>query len=188
MIGDTPWDARAAAAAGVVLVGVAGGGNQPEVLRAAGARVVYRDVAEIGAHLDVALRIASPGSAHLDARTLDRLLDVARNAAGGKPAGCIVAGGDAEVLATFGGLCDGADPTLHPVLQVLRAAGQRHGEPAAGTILASTHEPCPMCLGAAVEVGVDLVLFTHPAPPDHGTARLRPASGTHWLLPRIVKR
>lgn len=188
MIGDTPWDARAAAAAGVVPIGVTGGGNQPEELRAAGARVVYRDVAEIGAHLDAALRIASPGAAHLDGPALDRLLQVARNAAGGKPAGCIVAGGDAEVIAAFGGPCDGADPTLHPAIQALRAAGQKLGAPAAGAILAATHEPCPMCLGAAVEAAVDLVLFAEPAPPDHGTARLRPPSGTRWLLPRIVRR
>ncbi|HXU64863.1 MAG TPA: HAD-IA family hydrolase [Polyangia bacterium] len=188
MIGDTPWDARAAAAAGVVLIGVTGGGNQPEALRGAGARVVYRDVAEIGAHLESALRIASPGAAHLDDRALERLLAVARNAAGGKPAGCIVAGGDAEVLAAFGGPCDGADPTLHAVIQGLRAAAQKLGGPATGTIVATTHEPCPMCLGAAVEMGVDLVLFAEPAPPDHGTGRLLPPSGTRWLLPRVVRR
>ncbi len=188
MIGDTPWDARAAAAAGVVLIGVTGGGNQPEALRGAGARVVYRDVADIGAHLDEALRIASPGRARLDAPALDRLLDVARNAAAGKPAGCIVADGGAETLAAFGGPCDGADPTMHPAIQALRAAGQRLAGPATGAILAATHEPCPMCLAAAVEVGIDLVLFAQPAPPDHGAARLRPPAGTRWTLPRIVRR
>lgn len=188
MIGDTPWDARAAAAAGVVLIGVTGGGNKPEVLRAAGARVVYRDVAEIGAALDTALQVASPGAAHLDGPALDRLLQAARNAAAGQPAGCVVADGNAEVVAAFGGPCDGPDPTGHPAIQALRVAGQQLGAPATGSVLASTHEPCPMCLGAAVEVGVDLVLFAEPAAADHGTARLRPPSGTRWLLPRIVRR
>lgn len=187
MLGDTPWDARAAAAAGVVLLGVTSGGNAPEALRAAGARAVFRDVGEIGADLEAALRVASPGAAHLDGALLDRLLAAARNAAGGKPTGCIVADGGAEVLAAFGGGCDGADPTAHPALQALRVAGQRLGA-GAGATLAATHEPCPMCLGAAIEVGVDLVLFAERAAPDHGTARLRPPSGPRWLLPRIVHR
>ncbi|HSS39298.1 MAG TPA: HAD-IA family hydrolase [Polyangia bacterium] len=187
MIGDTPWDARAAAAAGVVLLGVTGGGNQPEVLRGAGARAVYRDVAAIGAELDAALRVASPAAAHLDGAALDRLLRAARDAAGGKPAGCIVADGNADVVAAFGGACDGGD-LAHPAIQCLRVATEQLGAPASATILAATHEPCPMCVGAAVETGVDLLLFAERAAADHGSDRLLPPRGTRWLLPRIVRR
>jgi HAD superfamily hydrolase (TIGR01509 family) len=186
MIGDTPWDARAATAAGVVLLGVTGGGNQAEVLRAAGARAVYRDVGAIGAELDAALRISSPGGAHLDKAALDRLLQAARNAAGGKPAGCIVADGNADLIAAFGGVCDGGD-LAHPAIEALRVAGEQRGAPAPGTILAATHEPCPMCIGAAVEAGVDVLLFAEPAGVDHGASRVLPPSGTRWLLPRIVR-
>ncbi|HVV17451.1 MAG TPA: HAD-IA family hydrolase [Polyangia bacterium] len=187
MIGDTPWDARAATAAGVVLLGVTGGGNQPAALRAAGARAVYRDVAAIGAGLDAALRIASPGGARLDAAALDRLLEAARNATGGKPAGCIVADGNAAVIAAFGGACDGH--LAHPAIEALRVAGaQLASSPPAGLILAATHEPCPMCVGAAVEAGVDVLLFAQAAPVDHGVSRLLPPSGTRWLLPRTVQR
>ncbi len=96
MVGDTPWDARAAVAAGVVAIGISGGGNAPEVLRAAGARLVYRDVADLGANLQAALMAASPGSARLDTPLLDRLLASARSAAGGQPAGCVVTDGSAE--------------------------------------------------------------------------------------------
>jgi HAD superfamily hydrolase (TIGR01509 family) len=187
MIGDTPWDARAASDAGVVLLGVTGGGNQPEPLRAAGARAVYRDVAAIGGDLDAALRIASPSAAHLDGAALDRLLQAARNAAGGQPAGCIVADGNADVIAAFGGRCEGGD-LAHPALEGLRVAAGRLGPAAAGTILAATHEPCPMCVGAAVEAGVDLLLYAARAPIDHGAARLLPPRGPRWLLPRIVRR
>jgi len=143
MIGDTPWDARAATAAGVVLLGVTGGGNSPEALRAAGARAVYRDVAEIAGRLDEALRIASPGAAHLAPAALDRLLAAARSAAAGQPAGCVVADGAAQVIAAFGGPCDGLDPLAHPAIQALRVAATRP-EPLAGALLAATHEPCPM--------------------------------------------
>jgi HAD superfamily hydrolase (TIGR01509 family) len=179
MIGDTPWDARAAAAAGVVLFGVSGAGNSPEVLRGAGARVVYRDVADIGAQLDQALRVASPGEAHLDAATLDRLMAAARNAAAGQPVGCAVADGAAQVVAAYGGACEGLD---HPVLQALRLASPR-----AGATVVSTREPCPMCTAAAVEVGVDTIVFAQPAAPDHGAGRLSSPSGTRWLLPRLVR-
>src|SRR5689334_11547051 len=44
MIGDTPYDAESSVRGGVVCVGVtSGGGNTADVLRGAGARVVYAD-------------------------------------------------------------------------------------------------------------------------------------------------
>jgi HAD superfamily hydrolase (TIGR01509 family) len=55
MIGDTPWDAHAAGRAGVSLIGVTSGGNRSETLLAAGARAVYRDAADVLAHLDAVL-------------------------------------------------------------------------------------------------------------------------------------
>jgi len=59
MIGDTPYDAEAACRAGVACIGVTSGGNEAEVLREAGASPVWRDIAEIEAHLDEVLENAS---------------------------------------------------------------------------------------------------------------------------------
>jgi HAD superfamily hydrolase (TIGR01509 family) len=55
LIGDTPYDAEAATRAGVACIGVTSGGNDAGVLRRAGAASVWRDVAEIEAHLDEVL-------------------------------------------------------------------------------------------------------------------------------------
>lgn len=55
LIGDTPYDAEAATRAGVACIGVTSGGNAAHVLRRAGAASVWKDVAEIEAHLDEVL-------------------------------------------------------------------------------------------------------------------------------------
>jgi HAD superfamily hydrolase (TIGR01509 family) len=51
MLGDTPWDTEAARRAGVSAIGVTSGGHHEQALRAAGAAVIYRDVADVGRHL-----------------------------------------------------------------------------------------------------------------------------------------
>ena len=51
MVGDTPWDAQASLAAGVACIGVRSGGNDSATLRAAGAREVREDLADVLAHL-----------------------------------------------------------------------------------------------------------------------------------------
>ncbi|HEU4830255.1 MAG TPA: HAD family hydrolase [Gemmatimonadales bacterium] len=55
MIGDTPYDAQASRQAGVTCIGVISGGNDANALLAAGASSVWRDIAEIEAHLDALL-------------------------------------------------------------------------------------------------------------------------------------
>ncbi|HYU61089.1 MAG TPA: HAD family hydrolase [Solirubrobacterales bacterium] len=52
MIGDTPWDARAAARAGVETVAVLTGGFAEQELRDAGACAVFESVAELRTELD----------------------------------------------------------------------------------------------------------------------------------------
>lgn len=47
MVGDTPWDVTAAGQAGLGCIGVLSGGFSADLLRAAGAVAVYRDVAEL---------------------------------------------------------------------------------------------------------------------------------------------
>jgi len=54
-VGDTPYDAESACAAGARSVGMLTGVHSAEVLRAAGARLVYADPAALLADLDAAL-------------------------------------------------------------------------------------------------------------------------------------
>jgi HAD superfamily hydrolase (TIGR01509 family) len=51
-VGDSIWDVKAAAAAGVATVGLRSGGISEEELRGAGAIAVYDDPADLLAHLD----------------------------------------------------------------------------------------------------------------------------------------
>ncbi len=53
-------------------------------------------------------------------------------------------------------------------------------------ILVSTLEPCVMCLGAAMEAGVRLVLFGLAAPADGGTNRIRPPYSPESHVPAIL--
>jgi HAD superfamily hydrolase (TIGR01549 family) len=52
MVGDTPWDAKAAARAGIETVAVLSGGFAEQELREAGAVVVFESVAELRQRLD----------------------------------------------------------------------------------------------------------------------------------------
>src|SRR5437764_9698279 len=51
MVGDTPWDAKAADAAGVPTVAVLTGGFSQQELREAGAVAVFESIAELRANL-----------------------------------------------------------------------------------------------------------------------------------------
>jgi phosphoglycolate phosphatase-like HAD superfamily hydrolase len=52
MVGDTPWDVKAAGKADVGTIAVLTGGFAPEELTGAGAVAVYESVAELCAKLD----------------------------------------------------------------------------------------------------------------------------------------
>jgi HAD superfamily hydrolase (TIGR01509 family) len=52
VIGDTPYDAQAAARAGMSAIGVLSGGFSEEVLRSSGMIEIYRDVADLLEHYD----------------------------------------------------------------------------------------------------------------------------------------
>jgi len=53
-------------------------------------------------------------------------------------------------------------------------------------VLVSTLEPCVMCLGACMEVGVSLIVFGLEAPADNGTRRVKPPESPDTTSPRIV--
>ena len=60
LLGDTPWDVKAAEAAGVVTDTVLTGGFSADELRDAGAREVYESVGEVRAALDAIVGASSP--------------------------------------------------------------------------------------------------------------------------------
>jgi HAD superfamily hydrolase (TIGR01509 family) len=193
MVGDTPWDARSANPAGVVAIGVTRGGNTLATLLGAGARLVYADPADILRNLDDALRIVSPGSASLDARTLDHLMMEALRAAeqgmaeGEVPIGCVIANGAAEILAAGHNTFNRTrDRTAHAEMEAFRSVAGRLPADARDTILVSTLEPCVMCTGAAMEVAVDTIVYALEAPPDGGSSRVTPPTGPEGQRTRIV--
>jgi tRNA(adenine34) deaminase len=53
-------------------------------------------------------------------------------------------------------------------------------------LLVSTLEPCVMCLGAAMQSGVDSIIYGLKAPADSGTGRVKPPRSPGSVMPRIV--
>nr|HEX4315804.1 HAD-IA family hydrolase [Kofleriaceae bacterium] len=193
MFGDTPWDATSAKHAGVVLVGVLCGGNSERALMRAGARAVYADPAIIVERAAEMLDRASPGTVRLDARALDALMQHALDAAatalaaGEAPIGSVVARGDGEVVARgWNRLVHTGDRTAHAEIDAFQRAARVLDPRARDTILVSTLEPCVMCLGAAMEAGVDTIVYALRAPDDSGTGRVEPPRSADNQMPRIV--
>jgi HAD superfamily hydrolase (TIGR01509 family) len=194
MVGDTPWDAEAAKHAGVVCLGVTCGGNEAETLRRAGARGVWRDPADLLAHLDYALRTASPGPAHLTQAKIDGLmrqaLATAREAmeAGEVPIGCVLVRGDGVTVVArgFNELNRTQNKTAHAEMVTFTRAAGKVPTDARDLILVSTLEPCVMCTGASMEAAVDTILYALRAPADSGTGRVAPPQSPESQMPRIV--
>lgn len=191
MFGDTPWDAQAAKLAGVTLIGLRCGGNADRALLRAGARAVYQDPAAVLARLDEVLRRASPARIRLDRAALDAIMQHALAAAddalahGEAPIGCAIADGDGRVIATgYNRLNQTGSRADHAEIEAFRAAGRRL--PPLEGILASTLEPCVMCLGAAMETAIDTVIYALRADDDCGTSRVQPPESADDQMPRIV--
>ena len=193
MVGDTPYDAQAAKHAGVICLGVTSGGHDVQTLISGGARAVWRGPADLLTNLDEALRIASPGPAHLTQELLEELMREALKtaeegvAAGEVPIGCVLARGDGSVIARgFNELNKTGNPTAHAeIVTFAKAAGNAPPE-ARDLILVSTLEPCVMCLGASMVSAVDTVVYALRAPADSGTGRVSPPSSPESQMPRIV--
>ena len=194
MIGDTPFDAISARRAGVVTLGLLSGRlHALSLLKAAGARRVYRDPAELYAQLDDALRVASPGSAQLTGELLERLMREALAAAEAgmeadeAPIGCVIASGDGEVLAScYNEMNVRQDKTAHAEIMAFQRIAGRVPLDAHDLIMVSTLEPCVMCTGAAMVGAVDTIVFALPAPADSGSGRVTPPVSPESQMPRIV--
>ena len=193
MIGDTPYDAEACRHGGVVCIGVTTGGFDADTLIRAGARMAYRDAADLLQHFDEALRRASPGPAHLTHDALARLMREALAAAedglraGEAPIGCVLARGDGTVIARgYNEMNATQNKAAHAeIVTFARAAGKVPLD-AQDLILVSTLEPCVMCTGAAMEAAVDTIVYGLRAPADSGTGRVMPPQSPESQMPRIV--
>ena len=186
-VGDTPYDAQSARAAGVVPLGLLTGGYPEHALLAAGARGVWRDPAALLADLDTALAIASPGPGHLTTDLADRLMRAAlfeaRCAldAGEAPVGALLARSDGTIVARGRHeVVRSGNPTAHAELTALARTPTHLFAGADDLVLVSTREPCIMCTGAAIETGVDTILYAYPASDKNVPTRITPP------LPRIV--
>jgi beta-phosphoglucomutase-like phosphatase (HAD superfamily)/tRNA(Arg) A34 adenosine deaminase TadA len=193
MVGDTRFDALAAAEAGVASLGVLSGGKTREELLGGGARGVWDHCAALLEELESALHLASPGPARLTAGVLEQLMRSALEAAreglriGEAPIGCVIADGDTRVLArSRHAVAERRDATAHAELRALHALRARAGAAGQPLVLATTLEPCIMCLGAALASGVDTIVYALDAPPGTGARRVLPSCSGHQQLPRLV--
>ena len=195
MVGDTPYDAESAKGAGVVCVGLTSGGypDADKALRRSGARVIYRDPADLLAHIDEAMETVSPGSAHLTKPVLEALmrqaLDAAREgmAAGEVPIGCVLARGDGHVIARgHNELNKSQNKTAHAEMVTFARSAGKVPTDARDLVLVSTLEPCVMCLGASMEAAVDTIIYGLRAPADSGTGRVQPPESPESQMPRVV--
>lgn len=95
-------------------------------------------------------------------RWMSEALVMAKKAAalGEVPVGALVVRGE-TLLATAHNRCQiDADPTAHAEILAIRAAGQELGDwRLEGCILYVTLEPCPMCMGAALNARMGAVVY-----------------------------
>ncbi len=192
LLGDSVHDAAAARAAGVAFLGVTSGFASREDFLAAGARFVAPDLGDLRDSLPAALTAASPGHVAFNRAVIEALMSQAIEAAragmakGEVPIGAALFDGNGTLMATgHNRACETGDVTAHAEIDAFRrlaATGRDLGD---GAVLVSTLEPCVMCLGAAMEVGIDVVIHGLEAPADGGTTRIYAPRSLENVLPRI---
>ncbi len=196
MVGDTPHDAEAAKRAGVVTIGfLAGHMNDVRTLMGAGARRVYEGPADLLAHLDEALAVASPTAVRLTDERMQAMMREALAAAedgmaaGEAPIGCAIFDGHGRVVARgYNEMNATQNKTAHAEIVTFAKAAGKLPLDAHDFVLVSTLEPCVMCTGAAMEAAVDTIIYALQAPADAGSGRVRPPESPESQMPRIVGR
>lgn len=193
LIGDTSFDMQAAKFAGVVGLGVLTGFQSRQRLLRSGARAVYKDAAELLAQLEAALQTASPGTIRLTTQVLTELMQQAldeaqRGFAGGEaPIGCVIADGNGQVIGRGHNQFNRTgERTAHAEMVAFRSCAGKIPPTARDHMLISTLEPCVMCTGAAMESGIDTIVYGLKAPADSGTDRVTPPESPESQMPRIV--
>lgn len=126
----------------------------------------------------------------------EALAEAERGVAEGEaPIGCVLAlgsGPDLRIVARGHNRLNALGrKNAHAEIIAFENAGIQDGQPPAlpldakDVILVSSLEPCVMCLGAAMEAGVALVLFGLEAPADNGTRRVKPPESPESTAPEI---
>ena len=96
-------------------------------------------------------------------------LAVARQAAerGAPPVGAIAVMNEAMVARGASRVREATDPTAHAVMGALREASRKlRTVHLSDVTIFTTHEPCPMCVGALLESDVAALVFAVPNPVD----------------------
>ncbi len=184
-------EVRVAHQMGVVSVATTQGRGARSALARAGARVVKDDLQRLALCLDRTLRVLSPAAIRFGAPVLDGLMREAlalaeQNLAQFRaPHGAVVASGTGEIKGRGRDLSDTHGPLAHAELEAMRMGlpQLRRGE---GAILATTAAPCPMCLAAAAECGIDTVLFGGRGATRASSLRLSAGAFGRAPLPRVV--
>jgi tRNA(Arg) A34 adenosine deaminase TadA len=105
---------------------------------------------------------------------------------GEAPIGALVVLGDGRVAGSGYNRMQGTgDVTRHAEIVALSASAGQFAPGARGLTLVSTLEPCVMCTGAAMEAGIEHIVYGLPAPADSGSGRVRPPESPDATVPTI---
>jgi tRNA(adenine34) deaminase len=108
-------------------------------------------------------------------------------AAGERPIAAVAVVDEAMVGRARDRVRETNDPTAHAVVVALREAARKLGaERLADATIFTTHEPCPMCVGALLESEVEALVFAVPNDVD-GAAGTVIQLAQHPALPRRLK-
>ena len=192
-IGDTIYDARACREAGVACFCVGDGQHDAADLREAGARAVYGSLAELNANFDAAMKIASPGSVRWSDAKIEELMNAALEAArkgmkaGEVPIGAVIADGTGSIVARgWNGNHRTDSRVAHAEMMALANSAGELDLDDRGAILVTTLEPCVMCAGAAMEAGIESVIYGLKAPFNGGVSRVSGVRDAGSQMPRFL--
>lgn len=191
LVGDTIYDGEAARRGGAAFVGVATWVWDADALRRSGARSVCPSTADLVGRLDAVLAGVAPGphalSAEAERALMDAALVQAREAlaAGDLPVGAVIGRGDGTVVAVGRNRASSGDRLRHAETDALHRLAEAGGLDEPGLVLATTLEPCAMCLGAMTEAGIHAAVYALEAPPNGAAGHLDPLPGR--TLPLVTR-
>lgn len=104
---------------------------------------------------------------------------------GEHPIGCVIVAGNTELTRGQTSVARQESITAHGELLALKSAGWKVFSAKRPLTIYTTLEPCLMCVGAAMQCGVDEIVFAMPAVPDGGTKHLKAIQKNGDKVPKI---